>query len=685
MQDRQREVMGPGRTGPAEQPAPGAGGVAALQVLAATIGNRAFARAIRRDPRAASIQRYPAEAIAAQLGRRIGAEDTAAQRDRIDRLRTLFSGLEPVDAKALRDVLLRPEHPLAKRFHYVLSRPSRTALIGILEDRAASLETVVKKQPLDPSERAPDEPLEEAIARQPWYFDNLVDYVAIWMLRNNMFEVFWSDAAGVKGSFMVHMRDWDRQGGTSATPVFASRDERKLGVFKTREEALKQIRPFESAFEQAGAAQKFYAYHSVPPEGVVIPTWFSAQTAPRTYALMNGVFATLIKQAKGWEEIFGGLRDGMIIGGAIGVTFRLGRFVLPRFFGGKTKTPAGGRPVDVPPVETAPRTGPKAEPAKTAEPAKPPAAEPGKPPTVEPAKPAPQPDVTKQKPPSQGAAKVPYRPCFVAGTLVEGAEGAVEIERLGVGAQVLARVDSADPARPERVAAAHGGTTAVVLHVHADGARVTCTRDHRFLVRGKGWVPARKLTHGDLLERIDGGTLPVAKVVSEHASEAVATYNLTVEDASTYFVRIGGHAVLVHNGDDLPDLERVLYWFFGNKPRARPDIDLKGMSVWRTESRADVNTLFDTRVNQSNRPVSDPHGFFTPEQLKQANFVAPETPGDPANPLTGKLPHHDVRPASNPDPSVKLSANDVKALDEAAKKVHSPKNAMQPKVLQGKC
>jgi hypothetical protein len=336
----------------------------------------------------------------------------------------------------------------------------------------------------------------------------------------------------------------------------------------------------------------------------------------------------------------------------------------------------------VPPVET---------PARKAEPVKAPEGELAKPKVPEPtetAKPKLEPETAKpktEKPLAEGPAKAPYRPCFVAGTLIEGDGGAVGIERLGVGARVFARMDGTELAQTARVTAVHGGSTELLLHVYVEGARVTCTREHPFFVRGEGWVAAKRIAPGDFLEEIDGGTIRVAEVVAERVPEPVTTYNLSVENASTFFVRIGAHAVLVHNNGDLPDLDRVLYWFFGNKPRARPDVDLKGMSVWRTESRAEVNTLFDTRVNQSGRGVSDPHGFFTPEQLRKASLVAPETPGDPSNALTGKLAHHDVRPASNPDPAVKLTADEVKALDQAAKSAHSPANVMQPKILQGKC
>ena len=118
-----------------------------------------------------------------------------------------------------------------------------------------------------------------------------------------------------------------------------------------------------------------------------------------------------------------------------------------------------------------------------------------------------------------------------------------------------------------------------------------------------------------------------------------------------------------------------MYWFFGKEPRVRASgsiIDTDGLSVWRTDSIEDVNTLFDSRVNQSNRKTSDPHGYFTEDQLKSADMVAPKTPGDPKNPLTGQLDHHSVRPATNADPKTDLSTPEIEQLDGKLKQIKTP-------------
>ena len=98
-------------------------------------------------------------------------------------------------------------------------------------------------------------------------------------------------------------------------------------------------------------------------------------------------------------------------------------------------------------------------------------------------------------------------------------------------------------------------------------------------------------------------------------------------------------------------------------------IDTDGLSVWRTDSRDDVNKLFDSRVNESGRKLTDPHGYFTESQLKDAGMVTPKTPGNPKIPLTGKLDHHSVRPASNPDPKTPLGTAEIEALDTKLKEI----------------
>jgi hypothetical protein len=272
----------------------------------------------------------------------------------------------------------------------------------------------------------------------------------------------------------------------------------------------------------------------------------------------------------------------------------------------------------------------------------------------------------------------PYRPCFVAGVLVATPTGAKPIENLVSGAAVLGRpehaADVAESTSVGLVAEVHRGRTRELIHVRAMSESVTCTPRHPFFVRGRGWSHASDLAAGDELVGLDGQAMRLTAVERQTLPTPCETFNLRVPSLSTYFVRLGRHGVLVHNGGD-DDFGRTLYWFFGKKPRARSSgnrIDDDGLSVWRTDSREGVNTLFDSRVNASGRDPDDPHGYFTEEQLKEAGMVVPETPGDPKSPLTGKLPHHSVRPSANPDPKTKLTAPEIEALDAKLKGIKTP-------------
>ncbi len=76
---------------------------------------------------------------------------------------------------------------------------------------------------------------------------------------------------------------------------------------------------------------------------------------------------------------------------------------------------------------------------------------------------------------------------------------------------------------------------------------ISCTPNHPFYVRDRGWTAAGDLQPGDLLLTPTGDWVPVNRV--EDLGEIEPVYNLEVEDHHTYFVAgaRGGPAVLVHN------------------------------------------------------------------------------------------------------------------------------------------
>jgi hypothetical protein len=141
--------------------------------------------------------------------------------------------------------------------------------------------------------------------------------------------------------------------------------------------------------------------------------------------------------------------------------------------------------------------------------------------------------------------------CFVAGTLVHTPHGPIPIERLMEDMPLFGRLESAsgDPA-PCAIATRLFGQTRTLYHVTVEGGhRIASTRNHPFHVAGVGWKDAHELLPGDLLETIDGHTVPVATVEKQQLDGWRLTFNVHVARASTYYVgAAGGPALLVHNG-----------------------------------------------------------------------------------------------------------------------------------------
>jgi RHS repeat-associated protein len=144
--------------------------------------------------------------------------------------------------------------------------------------------------------------------------------------------------------------------------------------------------------------------------------------------------------------------------------------------------------------------------------------------------------------------------CFPAGTMVVMADGSARaIEEIKEGDEVMAD-DPADalPPSSKPVTHLHKNWTQRFIHIHIDtnsdgltDAQLRATGEHPFWVVGKGWVDAQELQSGDALMS-DGVASPVV-VATESVATTADTFNLTVRDSHTFFVRAGLVSVLVHN------------------------------------------------------------------------------------------------------------------------------------------
>lgn len=145
---------------------------------------------------------------------------------------------------------------------------------------------------------------------------------------------------------------------------------------------------------------------------------------------------------------------------------------------------------------------------------------------------------------------------FPTGTRVLMAGGGTKpIEDVRIGDAVLATVPETGATGAERVLAtpASGGRKDLVRITTgaghgAEGGTVVATAAHPFWVAGGigRWIDAAALEPGMWLRTSAGGHVQISAVEHRTARDR-RVHNLTVADARTYYVRVGGAHVLVHN------------------------------------------------------------------------------------------------------------------------------------------
>ena len=143
----------------------------------------------------------------------------------------------------------------------------------------------------------------------------------------------------------------------------------------------------------------------------------------------------------------------------------------------------------------------------------------------------------------QGGINSPY--CFVAGTLVQTADGTATIETIEVGDYVWAWDELRNDVALKRVLETYVNETDELVHVFVSGEEIVTTPSHPFYSPVKGWTDAVHLRAGDILVLVNGEYVVVEKVQHELLESPVKVYNFQVEDYHTYYVAESG--VLVHN------------------------------------------------------------------------------------------------------------------------------------------
>jgi RHS repeat-associated protein len=140
--------------------------------------------------------------------------------------------------------------------------------------------------------------------------------------------------------------------------------------------------------------------------------------------------------------------------------------------------------------------------------------------------------------------------CFVAGTEIQTLDGTKNIEDIHVGDWVL----SDDPNTVGDIEYKQVLDTFVkqatnLVDIYIDGEKITTTEEHPFWVPDVGWVAAKDLHAGTLLQTKYESWLDVDRVVKH--SDTATVYNFEVEGFHTYFVSDLG--LLVHNTCQIGD------------------------------------------------------------------------------------------------------------------------------------
>ncbi|MCU0683870.1 MAG: polymorphic toxin-type HINT domain-containing protein [Polyangiaceae bacterium] len=138
--------------------------------------------------------------------------------------------------------------------------------------------------------------------------------------------------------------------------------------------------------------------------------------------------------------------------------------------------------------------------------------------------------------------------CFTAGTLVLTPAGAVPIEQLRAGDEVLSPDQATGAISHYLISTAFERTVEALVDVELRGPDgqsevIRSTPEHPYWSTLRGWVEAANLQPGETLQSASGQQLWARAVVPLSAEAKV--YNLEVAQAHTYFV--GEHQALVHN------------------------------------------------------------------------------------------------------------------------------------------
>ena len=142
--------------------------------------------------------------------------------------------------------------------------------------------------------------------------------------------------------------------------------------------------------------------------------------------------------------------------------------------------------------------------------------------------------------------------CFVAGTLIATADGAVAIENIKCGDYVLSADAETMQKKYVRVIDSFTRKVDRLIHLTINNENIITTVDHPFYVMGQGFVVAEALYIGSELIDASGNVCYVENIFNEQLQgEKCTVYNFKADEYHTYFV--GKNLVFVHNATCTPE------------------------------------------------------------------------------------------------------------------------------------
>ena len=137
--------------------------------------------------------------------------------------------------------------------------------------------------------------------------------------------------------------------------------------------------------------------------------------------------------------------------------------------------------------------------------------------------------------------------CFASGTLVHTSTGLKSIEEVKIGDTVLAWNEDTAKTEYKRVVASIIAVRrdVVKLHIDTDEVPLIASANHKFYVKGKGWIMASEIATDDMLLDKNSTAVRIKAAEQELYPEEIQVYNFEVEGLHNYYV--GKTGILTHN------------------------------------------------------------------------------------------------------------------------------------------